>query len=47
VSIDAFIERLYLLRKIEEGMLQAAAGDVMDHEEVQRMFRDPVDLREA
>lgn len=36
VSIDAFIERLYLLRKIEEGLRQAAAGDVMDHDEFEQ-----------
>ena len=47
VSIDAFIERLYLLRKIEEGLRQVEAGDVMDHEVVKRMFCDTAEIREA
>ncbi len=47
VSIDEVIERLYVLRKIEEGLRQAAAGDVIDHEDVVREFRDVVDVREA
>jgi predicted transcriptional regulator len=33
VSLDDVIDRLYLLRKIELGMVQADAGDVMDHDE--------------
>lgn len=36
VSIDEVIERLYLLRKIEEGLRQAEAGDVMDHDEFEQ-----------
>ena len=33
VSLDDVIDRLYLLRKVELGMAQADAGDVMDHDE--------------
>ena len=33
VSIDEAIDRLYLLQKLDEGLRQAAAGDVMDHDE--------------
>jgi len=33
VPIDEAIDRLYLLQKIDEGLRQAAAGDVMDHDE--------------
>ena len=32
-TLDEVIERLYLLRKIERGIAQADAGDVMEHEE--------------
>ena len=32
-TLDDMIDRLYLLRKIELGIAQAEAGDVMDHEE--------------
>jgi predicted transcriptional regulator len=32
-TLDDVIDRLYLLRKIELGIAQADAGDVMDHEE--------------
>ena len=32
VSLDDVIERLYLLRKIEVGIAQANAGDVMEHD---------------
>lgn len=39
VTIDEVIERLYLLRKIEEGLRQAEAGDVMDHDEFERETR--------
>ncbi len=31
-SLDEVIDRLYLLRKIELGIAQADAGDVMEHE---------------
>ena len=30
---DDVIDRLYLLRKIELGLAQADAGDVMEHDE--------------
>ena len=33
VTLDDMIDRLYLLRKIELGIAQADAGDVMEHEE--------------
>ena len=32
-TLDDMIDRLYLLRKIELGIVQADAGDVMDHDE--------------
>jgi predicted transcriptional regulator len=32
-SIDHAIDRLYLLKRIERGIAQADAGDVMEHEE--------------
>jgi predicted transcriptional regulator len=32
-SLDDVIDRLYLLRKIELGLAQADAGDVMEHDE--------------
>jgi hypothetical protein len=33
VSLDDVIERLYLLRKIELGIAQADADDVMEHDQ--------------
>ena len=33
VSLDDVIDRLYLLRKIELGIAQADAGDVMEHDQ--------------
>jgi hypothetical protein len=33
VSLDVVIDRLYLLRKIELGIVQADAGDVLEHDE--------------
>jgi predicted transcriptional regulator len=33
VSLDDVIDRLYLLRKIELGIAQADAGDVVEHDE--------------
>jgi len=33
VSLDDVIDRLYLLRKIELGITQADAGDLMEHDE--------------
>ena len=32
-TLDDVIDRLYLVRKIELGISQADAGDVMEHEE--------------
>ncbi len=32
-SLDEVIDRLYLLRKIELGIAQADAGDVIDHDQ--------------
>jgi predicted transcriptional regulator len=32
-SIDEVIDRLYLLRKVEIGIAQADAGDVMEHDD--------------
>ena len=32
-TLDEVIDRLYLLRKIELGITQADAGDVIDHDE--------------
>jgi hypothetical protein len=31
ISLDGVIDRLYLLRKIEIGLAQADAGNVMEH----------------
>ena len=33
VTLDEVIDRLYLVRKIELGIAQADAGDVMEHDE--------------
>ncbi len=33
VSLDDVIDRLYLLRKIELGITQADANDVMEHQQ--------------
>ncbi len=33
VTLDDVIDRLYLIRKIELGIGQADAGDVMEHEQ--------------
>jgi hypothetical protein len=32
ISLDDVIDRLYLLRKIELGIAQADAGDVLEHD---------------
>lgn len=40
VTIDEVIERLYLLRKIATGLRQDDAGEVIDHSDVKREFRD-------
>lgn len=39
VSLDEVIDGLYLLRKIELGIAQADAGDVMEHD----AFMDELD----
>ncbi|MEI8374151.1 MAG: hypothetical protein WCJ35_15110 [Planctomycetota bacterium] len=31
-TLDEVIDRLYLVRKIELGIAQADAGDIMDHD---------------
>ena len=33
VTLDEVIDRLYLVRKIELGIAQADAGDVVEHEQ--------------
>ena len=43
VSLDDVIDRLYLLRKIELGIAQADAGDVMEHDE----FLDELEAEDA
>jgi predicted transcriptional regulator len=43
VSLDDVIDRLYLLRKIELGIAQADAGDVMEHDE----FMDELEAEDA
>lgn len=40
VSIDELIERLYLIRKIENGLREADAGEVIDHDELMRELDD-------
>jgi len=37
-TIDDAIERLCLIAKIEEGLRQADAGQLTDHEEVKKRF---------
>lgn len=32
-TLDDVLDRLYLLRKVEMGISQADAGDVMEHEQ--------------
>jgi hypothetical protein len=36
VDLEAFIDKLYLLRKIEIAEAQIAAGDVVSHDEVKQ-----------
>lgn len=43
VTLDEIIDRLYLLRKIELGIAQADAGDVMDHDS----FMDKLEQEDA
>ena len=43
-TLDDMIDRLYLLRKIELGIAQADAGDVVDHEQfMAELEREDVD----
>ena len=42
-SLDEVIDRLYLLRKIELGIAQADAGDVMEHD----AFTDELEAEDA
>ena len=43
VSLDEVIDRLYLLRKIELGIVQVEAGDVMEHDQ----FMDELEAEDA
>ncbi len=43
VSLDDVIDRLYLLRKVEIGIAQADADDVMEHDE----FMDELEAEDA
>ncbi len=43
VSLDDVIDRLYLLRKIELGIVQADEGDVMEHDQ----FMDELEAEDA
>ena len=43
VSLDEVIDRLYLLRKIELGIAQADAGEVMEHD----AFMDELEADDA
>ena len=38
VDLEAFIDRLYLLRKIEIGEAQIMAGEVVSHDEVKQQL---------
>ena len=40
VSVDEAIDRLYLLSKIERGIREADAGDVVDHDAVMNELLD-------
>jgi hypothetical protein len=40
VSIEQAIERLYLLRKVEIGLEQVNAGDVLDHDEFMKQLEN-------
>jgi hypothetical protein len=43
VSLDDVIDRLYLLRKIELGIVQADADDVVEHDQ----FMDELEAEDA
>ena len=36
IDLEAFIDKLYLLRRIEIAEAQIAAGDVLSHEDVKK-----------
>ena len=38
VDVDTLIERLYLLRRLELAEEEIAAGQLIEHEEVERRF---------
>ena len=38
VDMDAFMDRLMLLEKIEEGERQLASGEGIEHEEIKRQL---------
>ena len=37
-TVDDAIERLYFLAKIERGLEQSAAGELIPHEEIKQRF---------
>jgi hypothetical protein len=39
VDVDAFMEKIYLLQKIEIAEKQFAEGEVLSHEEVKRQLK--------
>ena len=43
VDVDAFLERLYLLRKLEQAERQFATGQEIPHEEIEREFKECLD----
>lgn len=47
VSLDEVIDRLQLLRKVELGLADADAGDVMEHKEFKEELRAEDGLSEA
>jgi hypothetical protein len=38
VNLDAFIEKLYLLRRLELAEEEIAAGKLIDHDDVEKRF---------
>ena len=45
VTLDDVIDRLYLLRKIELGISQADAGDVVEHDEFMDELEAEVEMK--
>lgn len=39
VNVDAFLEKVYLLEKIEAGERQIQAGDTVPHDEAKRRLQ--------